>query len=752
MAAPLAAVVAIAAGLAAATGPIPAGDADDRLRALATASGQGDSLLRIGLDPAHHVLISCDRPYRILDAATGSPVWKPSFSGETAVVADGGPERESVGIFRVQVGSFASAERAESERVRLEREMGASGVVRKNLDRGTWRVRLGEARGRDALLPLLQKVRAAGFDSAWISEEPTEVRQGVTLRLVDASYESRSTAGARLAVIPDAGARVRVEGKPYRGVIEIRVSPSGMVRAIDWVGLEPYLLGVVPSELGPEVWPRLEALKAQAVAARTYAWRNRGQFEEEGFDLCATPRCQVYGGAAAEHPLSDRAVAETRGEILTWNGKPINALYTATCGGHTEDAAEVFPEEAAPYLVGVACRAEDGASATLKVRLEGARVREAIAENGDDVTRDWALLSVTGVLDPGGRGSDPLARAGAAEVREWARGVASLAGLREPAAHVGEVRTLSAAVAELVAAVGWEPRASVLLAREDLDPLLRDPEAATLPERERRALAYLAWVGALRPFPDGGFHPSDPPTAARLVPLLARIGDAYDAFGLREAVVAGGADRLIRLAQGKGDLTLPVSRTASLFALSGGRAVPAPRLDLWPGDRVRFRTGPDGTVDFLEVKGPVKGASDDRLASVYSWEVRRTREEVEEAIDRKLAVGRLQDLEVVRRGKSGRIVELKVVGAAGTATVRGFDIRGLLDLRENLAVVEPQRDRRGDLEAVVFAGKGWGHGVGLCQVGAYGMALRGSGYREILSHYYRGAKLERIAASGANDP
>jgi stage II sporulation protein D len=68
----------------------------------------------------------------------------------------------------------------------------------------------------------------------------------------------------------------------------------------------------------------------------------------------------------------------------------------------------------------------------------------------------------------------------------------------------------------------------------------------------------------------------------------------------------------------------------------------------------------------------------------------------------------------------------------------------LLDLRENLVVLEPQRDAQGRLDAVVFAGKGWGHGVGLCQVGAYGMAVRGADYRQILSHYYSGASLTEI--------
>ena len=85
-----------------------------------------------------------------------------------------------------------------------------------------------------------------------------------------------------------------------------------------------------------------------------------------------------------------------------------------------------------------------------------------------------------------------------------------------------------------------------------------------------------------------------------------------------------------------------------------------------------------------------------------------------------------------------------VVGAQASTTVRGFDIRRLLGLREILTVIEIQRDSAGEITAVVFAGKGWGHGVGLCQVGAYGMAVRGSEYREILGHYYRGTQLAQL--------
>ena len=170
--------------------------------------------------------------------------------------------------------------------------------------------------------------------------------------------------------------------------------------------------------------------------------------------------------------------------------------------------------------------------------------------------------------------------------------------------------------------------------------------------------------------------------------------------------------------------------------------MPASALELWPGDRVRYRLDEGGRIDFLELIPPVKGVSDDRTAAVYSWEVRKTRAELEASIGSQLAIGRLLDLEPVRRGVSGRITELRVVGSSGTEVVRGFDVRRLLDLRESLTVIEVQRDSAGQIDAIVFAGKGWGHGVGLCQVGAYGMALRGASYREILRHYYVGTELD----------
>jgi stage II sporulation protein D len=735
------------ATVAAAT-PAIADPADLGLRRLALGTGEVEPLFRVGLDSAHRLLISSSATYKIIDPATGKTIWKPKHRGEIAVVAEGGPTEGVSSVFRIQVGAFGNLEAAEIERKRMQERFGQPAVVRHVPDRGSWRVRVGQASNRDALGELMERLRAEGVDGPWIVEEAAEATGDVSLRVVNESFESFPTGLRRIVVVPTGRNRIAVEGKSYRGVIELRVSAFGTVRAVNWVGLEVYLLGVVPAELGPAQWPQLEALKAQAVAARTYAWRNRGQFEDEGFDLCHTPRCQVYAGASAEHPLSDRAVAETRGQILTWEGKPISALYTATCGGHTEDGGEIFPEEKAPYLHGVPCRAESEALNVLMLELEGAAVTPVIAEDGRDVTRDGALLSAAGVLGPGW-GEAASRRPTPEGLRAWTTAVARLSGRPEPSGDPGPVGDLGQAASSLVADLSWSERADLLVAEGDLPAVLRDPEAAALPPEQSRALAYLALAEAIVPFADGSFHVGEPPSAARLLPALARIGEGYRAFGLKEATVSGRAGRSIRFYRGTSEVTLPVRESPLLFSRTGGKSVPVERLELWPGDRVRYRTDNEGGVDFLEVMPPVKGTSDDRSSSVYSWEVRQSRRKLESAVNRRVSVGRLEDLRVLRRGRSGRAVELEVVGSAGKTVVRGFDIRRLLGLRETLTVIEVQRDPAGRLEAVVFAGKGWGHGVGLCQVGAYGMALRGSKYQEILGHYYRGARLQDLSGTGS---
>lgn len=142
-------------------------------------------------------------------------------------------------------------------------------------------------------------------------------------------------------------------GKPYRGRLLLQAASPGRVTAINVVELEKYLLGVVPHEIGKVGPDLLEAARAQAVAARTYAIAHRGRRSSRGFDFYATVADQVYGGSESEHEVTSRAVQETSGEVLTYGGVPIEAYYHSTCAGRTAAIEEVWDDAPRPYLISV---------------------------------------------------------------------------------------------------------------------------------------------------------------------------------------------------------------------------------------------------------------------------------------------------------------------------------------------------------------------------------------------------------------
>jgi stage II sporulation protein D len=157
----------------------------------------------------------------------------------------------------------------------------------------------------------------------------------------------------------ESNALVRVNGRVYRGSAVLLRGGTG-ITAVNRVGLESYVLGVVSAEMGRRVAGEQSALRAQAIVSRTYALRNMGRWKAQGFDLSASVSDQVYGGQGAETPEGRLAVAETRGRILTYNGVPIEAFFYSTCGGRTADGYEVFRGAARPYLRSVPDEAGNG--------------------------------------------------------------------------------------------------------------------------------------------------------------------------------------------------------------------------------------------------------------------------------------------------------------------------------------------------------------------------------------------------------
>ena len=169
-----------------------------------------------------------------------------------------------------------------------------------------------------------------------------------------------SAAAERIGVAGAApGDPVRVNGRLYRGVVEVLRSPRGLT-VVNRLGMEAYLQGVVSAEMGRRSPTEREALRAQAVVSRTYAHRNLRRWAAQGFDLYASVSDQVYGGLSAETPEGVDAVSSTRGRVLTFGGAPIDAFFYSTCGGRTAQGTEVFRAADRPYLRSVADVAEAG--------------------------------------------------------------------------------------------------------------------------------------------------------------------------------------------------------------------------------------------------------------------------------------------------------------------------------------------------------------------------------------------------------
>jgi stage II sporulation protein D len=241
-----------------------------------------------------------------------------------------------------------------------------------------------------------------------LSDRPMTIQGGTSARVLDpAAYEvipassgveivgvGRMDAPLRLA--PAAGARLYVAIRPYRGILEVRRTPSGRITVINEVDLEEYLYGVLKMEVDPR-WPP-DALKAQAVAARTLALYSLNRFSAEGYDVRATTESQVYGGVLAEDPRTTAAVEGTHGQILTYDGRPIFAAYHSDSGGYTESSELVWGGRYA-YLRAVADPYSAAQPWTLRIELS--TLEERLRRAG----RGVAGITAVDVVDvtPSGR-------------------------------------------------------------------------------------------------------------------------------------------------------------------------------------------------------------------------------------------------------------------------------------------------------------------------------------------------------------
>ncbi|MBT9154830.1 MAG: Amidase enhancer [Firmicutes bacterium] len=263
--------------------------------------------------------------------------------------------------------------------------------------------------GAKHALTLLERDAEVLWDTetVFVQANAADFPSMLALTLPDGAVRYLSDHSVRFA---GGGQPVRVDDASFRGNIIFNPNRRGLLTSINVLPLEEYLLGVVPNEM-PAAWP-LDALKAQALAARSYAVRQRNRHGQDGFDLCSTIHCQAYQGKGSEHPRSTQAVMATRGQVITFDGAVIDAVYHAHAGGHTRNSEHVWGG-VAPYLRGVSIPEEPPLTWTRRVtvgeferRLRARQINVAhvtgvrIAEHADvGHVRSVRVTSLLGTVD-----------------------------------------------------------------------------------------------------------------------------------------------------------------------------------------------------------------------------------------------------------------------------------------------------------------------------------------------------------------
>lgn len=691
------------------------------------------------------------------------------------------PSVDSDAVYRLEIVGLASRLEAEQKSKELREATGEDSQISHDTETRTWGLLVGGRRTRDDAESMRLRLEDAGLAAAVVPMPGTSSTPNTSpLANNRESSGSLATASPRVersvrpvsrpsmpsrevvAFAPGAGrlfsssapvtfasgdekVPVRFNDRPYRGRIEVFANTRGALTVVNVLGLEDYVKGVVPNELSPGGFPSLEAQKAQAIAARTYALRNLGQFISQGYDLLPTTRSQVYRGLTSEHSLSSRAVDETRGMIATYDGEPINALYTSTCGGRTEDSQNIF-NDTVSYLKARECSAE-GRAALASFTIKTTRDPAELKDENLPLARDVALLSLHNFTSLRAKIGDSWLNDDAEvdEVRSWLTSVARLARQVAPVVTEEVNRPPAFATALSTAAFG-ESRGSTLLNNADVQYFLAVRDANEVPEGNRADVAFLLRDGYLSVLPDATLRPREPLSRGRALHSIARILETRGLLQLQKGTARPTSEDSLVLRNTRGkDLPIKVSSDVFLFRQIGEKTYPVRSVALVGGEPVVFHVNATGEVDYLDVRPAPNGAAADRSSPFTNWSTELSLGQVQARLGRYAGgIGSLVDLRVVARGRSRRATDLEVVGSNGTGHVRGGRIRSALGLREQLFVIERKYGDSGRVTGFTFLGRGWGHGVGMCQVGAYGLARQGFTHEQILKAYYTGIELTRL--------
>ena len=708
------------------------------------------------------------------------------FLATTKIVASARAYRPpQIEIYHFEIQNIASQAEAEQLAKTAREATGEPAVSLIDAAKNSWRVRVGENKntieeanaykgflsdkGFDEAVMVTEKAQQPSTDAVALSRQlkqsgKSEVRSLVktTASTAPTSDQANTDIDANLREVIVNGesaaanfnslkpvafsstnerlAPVRVDGKAYRGRVEVFVNSRGSLTVVNIVGLEDYLRGVVPNELG---LPALEAEKAQAVAARTYAVANLNQFGEQGFDILPTTRSQVYRGFSSESQMGTQAVNETRGIVATYDGKPINALYTSTCGGRTENSENVFDFNE-PYLRGVECSLE-GRKQFEPFLIKTVRQPAKISEPENvELVRLMSLFAVNNFQLNTAQLTDDWFRdtPTTSELGNWINNVAVRLGKTFP--NVSKDTAKPAELARILSQLIYgDAYADTLLSESDINYQLSFDDAGEIPKESRADVAILLRDGYLTIYPDFTLKPNKHFSRAKMLRVIAQIYAQKKWLPtLQTGIAQPSADGKLVIKNGRTSKILNVRPDVFLFREFGDNLYSVREAALVGGETVGYQTDAAGEVNYLEIKSSPQTTVAEKMSPFTIWNVNLSPAQVQSRLARYVrGIGALYDVRVAQKGFSRRAIDLEIVGSGGTFHLKGGKIRSALRLNEQLFVLNKRYDSTGRAISYSFTGRGWGHGVGMCQYGAYGLAKMGVKYDAILKHYYTGIDL-----------
>lgn len=602
---------------------------------------------------------------------------------------------------------------------------GCAGPVRVEYPGGTTLkapvIRVGLVRGGDALelgstggmrvykgMNLLRDYPAGKILCAPVEGE-IEIRSG----------EER-TRVSEITLVPERDSLLKSGERTYRGLFTLSLR-NGKLWLINLLALEDYVRGVLPYELSSEKYPEIEALKAQAVAARTYALYTRGKFEAQGFDICSTEECQVYGGTERETPLSNKAVEETEGKVVVYGGSYAKTLYSSTCGGHTESNSAVFLEKELPYLVGRPCQYDNFRLQWIRTSSSSGFPPEIGLALALNLVDERAMKSLDLPLTAS-KAEEYFGNLGKITGRVWKGRVerTSVKALLPVFDHFFSLREKSGKEHGEAAP---EERVLLYLQKRGFPGEKGEALERPLTFRSLLVLSGRLFMGSYRIFTEGTF---------------LKMGKEGLIFQERETLPQNGKPSPTV------EKEYSVDPAAFLYRDAEGVVSPATLLFLTGAERVQFLEV-KGKILFMKVLYPPFFSNPDSSSLYPFWHKRYSREELEARLRQYMTLDRLVDIVPVAHGASGRVTGLEVQGIEGSKRFEGIKIKTILGLRDLNFFLDREFGPSGEIRGLTFLGRGWGHGVGLCQVGAYGMAKEGSKYKEILLHYYPGTRVENLS-------